>query len=73
MLFPFVRITEKHGFVSIIHLSIYHISSVIRQSFFLPKQSQQSKSAYKTDLDLWDCLGRVKLILQQNFIGFSYL
>ena len=25
--------------------------------------------SYKTDLDLWDCLGRVKLILQQNFIG----
>ena len=25
--------------------------------------------SYKTDLDLWDCLGRVKLVLQQNFIG----
>ena len=23
----------------------------------------------KTDLDLWDCLGRVKLVLLQNFIG----
>ena len=23
----------------------------------------------KTDLNLWDCLGRVKLVLQQNFIG----
>ena len=23
----------------------------------------------KMDLDLWDCLGRVKLVLQQNFIG----
>ena len=22
----------------------------------------------KTDLDLWDCLGRVKLVLLQNFI-----
>ena len=21
----------------------------------------------KTDLDLWDCLGRVKLVLKQNF------
>ena len=23
----------------------------------------------KTDLDLWDCLGRVKLVLKQNFTG----
>ena len=23
----------------------------------------------KTDLDLWDCLGMVKLVLLQNFIG----
>ena len=23
----------------------------------------------KMDLDLWDCLGRVKLVLLQNFIG----
>ena len=25
--------------------------------------------SYKMDLDLWDYLGRVKLVLQQNFIG----
>ena len=25
--------------------------------------------SYKTDLDLWDCLGRVKPVLQQNCIG----
>ena len=24
---------------------------------------------YKMDLDLWDCLGRVKLVLQRNCIG----
>ena len=23
----------------------------------------------KMDLDLWDCLGRVKLVLKRNFIG----
>ena len=23
----------------------------------------------KMDLDIWDCLGRVKLVLLQNFIG----
>ena len=27
----------------------------------------------KTDLDLWDCLGRVKLVLLQNFIGLIKL
>ena len=25
--------------------------------------------SYKTDLDHWDCLGRVKLVFYQNFIG----
>ena len=25
--------------------------------------------SYKMDLDLYDCFGRVKLIVQQNFIG----
>ena len=28
---------------------------------------------YKMDLDLWDCLERVKLILQQNCIGLIWL
>ena len=23
----------------------------------------------QTDLDLWDCLGKVKLVLEHNFIG----
>ena len=43
----------------------YRISSVIRQSFFLPKQSQRSRSVLscKTDLDLWDCLGTVNFVL----------
>ena len=42
---------------------VYHISSVIRHSILLLKQSK------KTDLDLCDCFGRVKLILYQNYIG----
>ena len=25
--------------------------------------------SYKEDLDLWNCLGRAKLVLQQNFKG----
>ena len=38
---------------------------------FLPIQNNPKKLdlSYKTDLDLWDCLGRVKLVLQQNFMG----
>ena len=28
---------------------------------------------YQTDLDLWDCLGRVKPVLQQNCIGLIWL
>ena len=39
---------------------MYRISSAIRRSFFLPKNVDPS---YKTDLDLWDYLGRVKLLL----------
>ena len=35
---------------------------------FLNKPKNLDPS-YKKDLDLWDCLGRVKLLLQQNFIG----
>ena len=41
----------------------YCISSVVRQSFFIPKQFQNLDPSYKMVLDLWDCLGRVKLVL----------
>ena len=34
--------------------------------FFINKNLDPS---YKMDLDLWDCLERVKLVLQQNCIG----
>ena len=47
---------------------------VIRWRFFSflnnPKNLDPS---YRTDLDFWDCLGRVKLELLQNFIGLIYL
>ena len=44
--------------------SQYRISSVIRQCFF-PFQNNPNNldTSYKTDLDLWDCLGTVKLLL----------
>ena len=51
----------------------YHISSVIRQSLFLLNNPKNLDLSYKMDLALWDCLGRVKLVLQQNYIGLIKL
>ena len=31
--------------------------------FFFQNNLKDLDPAYKTDLDLWDCLGRVKLVL----------
>ena len=50
-------------------LTLYHISLVIRWSFSLPKHTKILDPSYKMDLDFLDCLGRVKLVLQQNYIG----
>ena len=41
----------------------YCISSVIRQSFSFQNNPQNLDPTYKLDLDLWDCLGSVKLVL----------
>ena len=42
----------------------YCISLVIRQSFFpFQNNPQNLDPSYKMDLDHWDCLGRVKLVL----------
>ena len=44
--------------------SIYRISLDIRQIFFPSKNNPKVLDpSYKTDLDLLDCLGRVKLVL----------
>ena len=40
----------------------YRISSVIRQSFFFQNNPKDLDPSYKRDLDLLDCLGRVKLV-----------
>ena len=41
---------------------IYRISSLIRRCFFSFQNNPKNLDlSYKTDLDLWDCLGRVKL------------
>ena len=42
----------------------YRISSVIRREFFSFQNNPKDLDlSYKTDLDLLDCLGRVKLVL----------
>ena len=42
----------------------YRISSIIKQSFFsFQNNPKYLDPSYKTDLDLLDCLGRVKLVL----------
>ena len=52
----------------------YCISSVLRWSlFYFQNDPKNLDPSYKMDLDLWDCLGRVKLILQQNYIELIYL
>ena len=45
-------------------IGLYHISSVIRQSFFSFQNNPKDLDlSCKMDLGLWDCLGRVKLVL----------
>ena len=39
----------------------YRISLVIRQSFSFQNNPKDLDLSYKMDLDLWDCLGRVKI------------
>ena len=36
---------------------------VIRRIFSFQNNQKNLDPSYKTDLDLWDCLGRVKLVL----------
>ena len=43
---------------------MYHISWVIRRNFFYFQNNPKDLDpSYKMDLDLWDRLGRVKLVL----------
>ena len=48
----------------------YHISSV---SFFFQNSHKNLDLSCEIDLDLWACLGRVKFVLYQNFIGLIQL
>ena len=44
-------------------LSNYRISSVIRWSFPFQNNPKDLDPSSKMDLDLWDCLGWIKLVL----------
>ena len=55
-------------------IKTFHLVQTFTIFKFFPDISFQNNPkdldlSYKTDLDLWDCFGRVKLLLQQNFIG----
>ena len=55
------HLLEKEHLLKMIR---YRISSVIRQSFFsFQNNPKDLDPSCKMDLDLWDCLGRVKLVL----------
>ena len=47
------------------------MSLVIRQEVFFSFQNNPKNldPSYKMDIDLSDCLGRIKVILEQNFMG----
>ena len=41
----------------------YHISLVISKFFPFQNNAKNLDPSYKMDLDFWDCLGRVKLVI----------
>ena len=50
-----------------------HIFAYKTEFFSFQNNPKNLDLSYKTDLDLWDCLGRVKLVLQPNCIGLIWL
>ena len=51
----------------------YRISSVINGVFSFQNNPKVLDPSCKTDLELWHCLGRVELVLWQNFRGLIKL
>ena len=45
----------------------YRISPIIRRRFFFQNNSKDLDPSSKTDLDLWDCLGTVKIGIIAKF------
>ena len=48
---------------------ILHVFGYKTELFSFQNNPKKLDPSYKMDLDLWDCLGRVILILRHNFIG----
>ena len=60
----FMLLTGPYSMFFITANLIYRISSGIRRSFFFFQNNPKDLDpSCKTDLDLWDCLGRVNLVL----------
>ena len=64
-----VRLTDRPDMTLDVYpgrkTTMQQCNSYKTEFFFLPKQSQRSSSILqdKTDLDLWNCFVRVKLVL----------
>ena len=58
-----------------VHMENFHIpvSSVIRQRFLFQNHPKNLDQSYKMDLDLWDCLGKIKSYHKENFTGLILL
>ena len=64
------NIKQRHKVFARGSVENYHISSLIRRCFFSFQNNPKNLDpSYQTDLNLWDCLMRVKPVLQQNCIG----
>ena len=48
-------------------VSFYRISSIIREFFSFQNNPKDLDLSCKMDLDLWDCLGRVKICINTKF------
>ena len=49
------------------HITSCRLSSIIRQSFSFQNNPKDLDPSNKMDLDLWGCLGRVKLVFIAKF------
>ena len=54
---------------TLIIVSIPYLFGYKTEFFSFQNNPKHLDPSCKTDLDLWDRLGRVKLVLLQNFIG----
>ena len=63
----FTHIIHIQQMDQITYNKIYPISSIIRQSFSFQNNPKDLDPSCKMDLDLWDCLVRVKIGIVAKF------